>query len=144
MIKIFIIMLNFCFSVIPKFDLTVITQRETPLTAKLIRNTTIRQAFIRRYCEVFEQYVSWKIALQKRTWILFPRMDNQYILIISIFWCELEIYLPKYIMCILFVCYVFLSTDVMLYNKVLKTPFILFSVHFSYWRWYLTSFTNHT
>ena len=50
----------------PEFDLSVVTQKETPLTQKRVRNPNVREAFVNRYCEVFEQYVTWKITLQRK------------------------------------------------------------------------------
>ncbi|KAI0222767.1 NADP-dependent oxidoreductase domain-containing protein 1 [Lamellibrachia satsuma] len=44
----------------PKVNLSVIVDRETPLTQNFVFNRTIRDAYVEHYCDIFKQYLDWK------------------------------------------------------------------------------------
>ena len=51
---------NTFFSMFPVFDLSTISNKETPVLRKIMGSKYLRQKFVNKYCDVFRQYLEWK------------------------------------------------------------------------------------
>ena len=57
------------FSLFPKFDLSTVIEKQTPLTRKLAENYATRQAHIKHYVAVFKQYLYWNSSTLLLKWL---------------------------------------------------------------------------